>query len=68
MNSFLIEIEAVFVLVIAEKFGKATPIDDGGKHLLRRLVGQQHREMFKHDFLGYGVIFLSAQQADEIAK
>src|SRR6202049_3313826 len=68
VKSFLVEVEAVFVLVIAEKLGEASPVDDRREHLLRRFVGQEHRQVLEHDLFTQRAIFLSPQQAHQVGK
>src|SRR5713101_5621333 len=66
--SFVVQVKTVLVLVIAEKLGEASPIDDRLEHFLGRLVGQQHREMLQNDLLLERAIFLSAQKAHQVRK
>src|SRR5581483_3006185 len=66
--TFLVEIKAIVVLVVAEEFGEAAPVDDGREHPLRRFVRQQHRQVFEHDLLVERVILLRAQQAHQVSE
>src|SRR5579864_1126554 len=66
--SFVVQIKTVLVLVIAEKLGEASPIDDRLEHFFGRLVGQQHREMLQNDLLLERAIFLTAQQPHEVGE
>src|SRR5271170_2040769 len=64
----MVEIEAVFILVIAEELSVTPPVHQHHKLALGLLAGQKHREVFEHDFLGQGLVLLAVQQADEIAE
>src|SRR5207245_11407212 len=68
LGLFVVQIEAVFILVIAEQFRKTPPVHDSLKQAFRPFVRQEHRKMFKHDFLGKRAIFLPAQQPDEVIE
>src|SRR6202030_2737646 len=65
---FVVEIEAVLVLVIAEQLGIEPPSNHRGKLTLGLFARQQHREMFQHDFPGKRLVLLTAKKSDEIAE
>src|SRR5208282_747210 len=65
---FVVEIKAVFVLVIAEQLGVAPPVHHGDELALGLFARQQHREMFEHDLLAQRLVLGAVQQTDEVAE
>src|SRR5260370_1549370 len=65
---FVVQIKAVFVLVIAEQLRVAPPVDHRGKLALGLFGGKEHREMLEHDVLGQRLVRLPMQEADEVAE
>src|SRR5271163_4669598 len=65
---FVVEIKAVFVLVIAEQLGVAPPVHHGDELALGLFARQQHREMFEHDLLAQRFARVAVKKRKKVAK